>query len=193
MNDYGSMMMPIVCCYGSLITAILVDWVLPKIACFRILSALEIPIQVGSQTNLVWWMTMGHWWCLLFVVTVRWSQPFWLIGFYLKYGVFVILSALEITIQVRSQPNLVWWMTMGHWWCLLFVVTVRWSQPFWLTGFYLKYGVFLYTFRTGDNNSSWISAKLGMRNYYGSMMMHIVCSHGSLITTVVVGWLMELK
>ena len=46
MNHYGSGMMPIVGRYGPVITAVLVDWFLPKIWCFRVLFAIQVAIQV---------------------------------------------------------------------------------------------------------------------------------------------------
>ena len=146
MNGYGSGMMPIVGRYSSVITVVLVDWFLPKLWCFRILFAIQIAIQIGSLPNLTWWMVMGWGWCLLLFVG-RYGPVITAIlddWFLPKIWCFRILFALQVTIQVGSLPNLTWWMVVGRWRCLWLHVMVRWSQPFWLTGFYLKYGVFVY-------------------------------------------------
>ena len=55
------------------------------------------------------------------------------------------LHFLHYRSQFKSDPYLLtWWMVLGRGWCLLLDVTVRWSQPFCLTAFYLKYDVFIY-------------------------------------------------
>ena len=54
------------------------------------LFTLQVAIQIGSSPNLVWWLVIGWKWCLLLDFTVRWSQPFWSIDFYLKIVIFHI-------------------------------------------------------------------------------------------------------
>ena len=65
LNGFGSGMMPIVGCYGPVITAVLVYWFSTKIQHFRILFALEIAIHVGSLPNLVWWTIISYWWRII--------------------------------------------------------------------------------------------------------------------------------
>ena len=47
-------------------------------------------------------------------VTVRWSQPFWLTGFYLKYGVFACFPHWRSLFKLdRNQTWYEWWKGVG--------------------------------------------------------------------------------
>ena len=81
---------------------------------------LQVAIQIGSSPNLVWWLVIGWRWCLLLDFTVRWSQPFWSIDFYLKIVIFHIFycrshnsswisTKLDMNDVMGSGGNPMWW------------------------------------------------------------------------------------